>query len=418
MKRIVFAVVDNKKILSFLLILDYMRCLLRQNALKCIQRLTTYKGDLAMSQKNASYCQYSKQYINENLEELISAYYKGELIEVCESKINTDFFYCEDCNEYYHNDEKVEVEGGNHICQSCVDDSYYSCDDCGTIHHTDTTTTIHNGNQVCESCRDDYFWCDSCNDYYHVDDMHSHEDGDMVCSNCIESMYSCPECGHYSEYDHSDGHCCNNCGYEEYNSEDEYDGMILPYDAKPSLDFIGESSKLNPFIGFEIEVEARQGDRYSIAEHCYNEFEKCFLKNDGSLSDGFEVVSHPKTIDEHYKCNYKEAMKEAARIGARSHDTSTCGLHFHFDKKHMSEGHKVRFGMFFSLCQTQLITLARRSSERWCQYKETGLAWDQYKESERYEAVNWTNDDTVEVRIFKGTLKYETFMASMELCLD
>jgi len=308
----------------------------------------------------------------------------GVAMKVCPSELRENFFKCSDCGGYHHDDNQRYIENRDDVCDDCYCESYFHCDDCGCNHHQ--------------------------NDY------NSTCDGG-VCDNCIDNYERCEECGERSALNLSEGEECPNCGHCSYSDSEEDYGIIYHYDYRPDFVTFGTATKKSPFLGFEIEIESRN-DREELAQHCNDSFIDCYLKNDGSLNDGFEVVSMPKTLEEHRESGYESAMKRAIELGGRSHNTETCGIHVHIDKSAMSEAHKVRFGMFFALCKPQLEVLARRDSQRWCEYKEITRNFRDYKENEgdRYEAINWLNRPTVEVRIFKGTLKYSTFMASMELC--
>jgi hypothetical protein len=61
-------------------------------------------------------------------------------------------------------------------------------------------------------------------------------------------------------------------------------------------------------------------------------------------------------------------------------------------------------------------TLARRSNNSYAKTIKTKLKRGQNKNDiDRYEAVNFRNHDTIELRLFRGTLRYETFVATLEL---
>lgn len=255
-----------------------------------------------------------------------------------------------------------------------------------------------------------YVICPDCNVLEHEDDMVYLGDNfdRSVCSSCVENYDTCPECGDYIT-SNDDASC--HCGYGPADIHD--------YSYKPEPNFQGTQTDKNPFIGFELEVETKRGsqrDQASCVKEHYTERD-LFLKTDGSLNNGFEIVSHPMTLDIHKRKGYKPLFEELSRLGCRSHNTSTCGLHFHMDKSNMKQTHQVRFSAFFALAKHKLEVLARRTSEDYAafKHKSTSLT-DMISARNRYQAVNWTNPHTVEVRIFRGTLRYETFMANMELC--
>ena len=84
------------------------------------------------------------------------------------------------------------------------------------------------------------------------------------------------------------------------------------------------------YFGVELEIDegGKNGDNADtllgignrVAEHIY-------IKSDGSLSDGMEIVTHPMSLRYHKdKMPWAEIMRSAIRMDYRSHKTSTCGL--------------------------------------------------------------------------------------------
>jgi len=69
--------------------------------------------------------------------------------------------------------------------------------------------------------------------------------------------------------------------------------------------------------------------------------------------------------------------------------------------------------------KTEFETIARRQETHWARFKKSnGLPVKEvYGKSSgtRYQAVNFENTNTVEFRLFRGTLKYSTFIATLEI---
>lgn len=338
---------------------------------------------------------------------------------VCETCLGDHYSFCEDTNEYYPQDEIYLVYYSDnsgrkmekYVHESSINDgTYEKCDDGEYYHERDCYTVFKNNNELMVdrwTFEEDYCHCESCGQYYHNDDINYINDSSICCDCTSENYNYCDNC---DEYHHIDNDCPN---------EDTSD-LIHRYSFKPAPKFHGQSNKLSPFIGFELEVESKNGSKSEQAESIFDNFssDEIYLKEDGSLNNGFEIVSHPMTLNVHQSKSYKSTFDSLAKLGAKSHDTSTCGLHFHLDKTKMTDTHKSRFGIFFALEKNKLEVLARRTSEQYAKFKAKNIKdKKEYSRSRsRYEAVNWENEHTVEVRIFKGTLKYETFIASMELC--
>ena len=123
-------------------------------------------------------------------------------------------------------------------------------------------------------------------------------------------------------------------------------------------------------------------------------------------------------------------MHRAVRQGYRSHQTSTCGLHLHVNRNAFSDNQEEqdevisRILYFVEHHWNELLKFSRRSEytmNRWAArygYEHTPKAiMDKAKKggNGRYATVNLCNYHTVEFRLFRGTLKYNTFIATIQL---
>ena len=123
-------------------------------------------------------------------------------------------------------------------------------------------------------------------------------------------------------------------------------------------------------------------------------------------------------------------MKQAIQLGYSSHKAETCGLHVHISREAFGESvleqeaSIARLLFFVEKNWNELLKFSRRTNrqlERWAArygYKDTPKEMmDQAKNHRlgRYTCVNLTNANTIEIRIFRGTLKYNTFLATLQL---
>lgn len=205
--------------------------------------------------------------------------------------------------------------------------------------------------------------------------------------------------------------------------------MLHGHDFKPDWVFRGLVEQ-RPFLGLELEMEV-DGDRWDkeelvdfVEDDCnVNEDLDFFFKEDGSLDYGIELVTHPTTLQ--FFKNWKKlesAIELLQDEGCWSHDTDTCGIHVHIDRDSFhSARHQQRFVYAIDKMMeySMLYDFTRRTEnevEQWCNPR--GLRWvdDVYiwEDDTRYVAVNTCNSKTIEVRIFKGTLKWETILAILE----
>ena len=127
---------------------------------------------------------------------------------------------------------------------------------------------------------------------------------------------------------------------------------------------------------------------------------------------------------------WEQMMDAAVAMGYRSHQATTCGLHVHISRdafgrtEQAQEAAIARLLFFVEKHWNELLKFSRRTNrqlERWAArygYKDTPKEMMDHAKSYhygRYTCVNLTNTETVEIRIFRGTLKYNTFIATLQL---
>lgn len=202
-------------------------------------------------------------------------------------------------------------------------------------------------------------------------------------------------------------------------------------------------------FGVEVEVEDVRGVRVvcgnaEATDHVDEAGEgRVYCKHDGSLNDyGFEIVSHPGTLAHHmYVMHWKGILRKAQKSGRRSHDARNCGLHVHVGREQMgvTDAERAR------VCKMMQIMMSRFRNEWTAFSRRANSALNQWApiptwseaqsddvdelrmlmdtlydynvyHSDRYTAVNITNRATVEIRIFRGTLKRDTLIAAIQAC--
>lgn len=268
--------------------------------------------------------------------------------------------------------------------------------------------------------------CDVCGDRVYRDNAAS-DDSITICNSCFENNYFfCSGCGHlyHTRYYHGDGIC--DCCFSE-----RYGNVIQSYTYKPECwQFYKADCDPrfgNLFFGVELEYS------FFSEESCLcvardvvddingsSEEKYCVLKHDGSLSDGFEIVTQPMTLN-FWRLRGVDIFRSALRRIADNCDQDySDGIHIHISRRSMRAGHKVRFGSFFAMFQESMVQVAGRYSDRYAAYKtipDCGKdCINTLRNYDRYEAVNWENSSTVEIRIFRATTDWGKIMAYIELC--
>lgn len=189
------------------------------------------------------------------------------------------------------------------------------------------------------------------------------------------------------------------------------------------------SNEEDLYLGVELEIDCG-GEDEDNAKYVYdtmnNSGEHIYCKHDGSLSDGFEIVTHPCTLEYHKQLEYEEMFDWLVKNKYRSHDTLTCGMHVHINRSYFGNDKLTR-----DLCISKLLYLfekywdkveliSRRSSNRFARrflLEEDETPIDLYAKSQasdKYGAINLKHKDTVEIRIFKGTLNYSIYICTLE----
>lgn len=323
----------------------------------------------------------------------------GEEKQICEDCRDRYYIHCDDCNDLVHNNDIVLVDYNNRfVCEDCLDRYYTRCDDCGSIVHNEDSVST-SSLTLCNDCYDDhYFTCPGCNEIYHIDEREY-----------LNDNYYCPDCA------------------------DNHRGCILSYSSKPTPIFFGGAN-----AGYGLELEIDEG---SCREEAARAIERAgrghiYIKEDGSLSyRGMEIVTHPATLSYHVNnFPWSDICDAALSYGYRSHDTDTCGLHIHASRSLFGNTpleQDLTIAKIILLIDrwydTHILQFSRRDYRKirdWASKPNADIrpedddfeAVHKSKKSadSRYKAVNLCNRNTVEFRFFRGTLKRDTIIASIQ----
>ena len=210
--------------------------------------------------------------------------------------------YCDYCGCVLDEDDGTWVEE-DLLCQDCVDEHCVTCDHCGEIIWTEDCVEDEDI-ILCEECFDNHYHrCESCNRIIHDNNTNWYNDN-PYCESCFDDL------------------------------EDE----IEEYSYKPEPVFYGKGKR---FFGVELEVDDGGKDNENartLKDVANYRHDHIYIKSDGSLDDGFEIVSHPMTLDYHMnEMDWESVLHEAVNMGYRSHQTDTCGLHIHVNRESFGE---------------------------------------------------------------------------------
>lgn len=347
-------------------------------------------------------------------------------------------FKCKNCGEYLENENYYE-NNGEYFCEDCYYDMFTECEYCGDIVCIDDITEA-DGDYVCQNCLDEYFViCAGCNEYVHRDNyIYSELEGDCYCEGCFYDRFTyCEECDRECYADEVFCGVCNRCGghdlLDNYHSM-KSNGEYTMYSTQEEKDKNIDTDKLL-YFGFELEVDdgAYMNEALESVDNILNSDKHLVnFEEDGSLSsDGFEIISQPMTLDfiRTQEEDIRKALQSLINNGYTSHNNGNCGLHIHFSRKHFVDNN----GKYNENVDDHLVLLSetfKREFEIFCRRGSGGYVrflsdagWDVSsvkqikgidKKDDRYRVFNFLNEHTVEFRLVRGTLRFETFMASME----
>ena len=327
---------------------------------------------------------------NERLS-ILKTNYQNCLIELLNPSLqqitNQKIFKC-----HYHseleiesNDNIIELIDGDYICRDAYDEEYFECDICNGIDHT-------NRRNHCDS-RDDQY-CEVC-----------YEDRVRYCDDCD------------TNYDEND--------YCECNNEEERNNL-LNYRAKNKLYSHGKENSIL-FYGNETELQAyRDQSRYDIVEkfnECFNYdgFENILCKHDGSLDTdkGFEMSSTNCSFEYHKETFWNDFFELNPAQYCKAYNGYQCGIHWHFNRNVFTENQLRRLNCFYNHPKNKnlIVDIAGREGYQYCKFVPSITFDDPIRTSGdefKYRVINFNNEHTIEVRIFRSNLKKISFFRYLE----
>ena len=316
----------------------------------------------------------------------------------------TDTFTCANCGTSFPTTDHREF-AGEELCPACLEEETVCCSRCGTRIWSEDNAGTEN-TPLCQECYDRYYTnCEHCGVLLSNSDVYYEEDDDdapPLCYDCFQRSAGAK-------------------------------GTIHDYYFKPDPIFYGTAPR---YFGVELEIDDGGENSHNAARilNLANDFceSRIYCKHDGSLNDGFEIVTHPMSLDYHLnQMPWAAICKETVSMGYTSHQARTCGLHIHVSRTAFGENEAqqdlciARILYFFEKHWEELLKFSRRTQrqlEHWAArygFKEQPMEiLDHAKKgyhSGRYACVNLTNRHTIEFRIFRGTLKYNTLAAALQL---
>ena len=344
--------------------------------------------------------------------------------EMIENVIND--FKCEKCGK------KVEVGDGVYVnnkvwCKECAKEEFTCCSECGEPITKEVFTV--DGKTLCKDCFDKKYIM--YGGVIYSKDVCTIVDDVLIPNDELEEKaFKCVKCGKWhlkSSKSTVEYNICNECWKELPSLVKTYHHYESDFWNVHKID--DENTSKIPTMGVELEVEKSGGD-YSHKEVSYLIHDKfddfLVFESDGSLDNGFEIISQPMTLKYAYNLGKLQKLFEILQK-TKFKDSSNTGLHIHVGRECLGKTDTERDETITKICviletfQKEVCNFARRNSNGYCRFltDENGNKTLKYikrnRGGDRYTVLNENNYSTIEFRIFKATDDYETFMATLEL---
>lgn len=200
----------------------------------------------------------------------------------------------------------------------------------------------------------------------------------------------------------------------------------------------GESEDTTLMLGAEIEVGGN--NNISSDNDKNSTVKKCIQIMNGSDSDEENLIysTHDSTVQIEFdtmpcslefhknKMNYREMFEYLDKEGYKGHDCETAGLHIHANRSYLGKSRisqelvisKILY--ILEKFNDEICVIARRDNDYsefvGSKKEENSLVelYRKYKDHGKRAALNLQHKDTIEFRMFRSTLKYETFILTLE----
>lgn len=213
--------------------------------------------------------------------------------------------------------------------------------------------------------------------------------------------------------------------YHDAKDRDAFSFRCMPDEKKYGKD-------MALFVGYELETSPSKDDcdRGEFALEALDEIEGyMFMESDCSLDghgeEGIEFISNPCSLEYHLSMmpNLKRLFRAGLRNGFTSHNNGRCGLHMHIDREYFGGKQDVAIAKLIYIFRehwTEMLKFSRRSRSHvseWAGeyddcYSAKYIATHQYNFG-RYYFLNLTNENTIEIRLWRGTFRPESFEATL-----
>ena len=163
--------------------------------------------------------------------------------------------------------------------------------------------------------------------------------------------------------------------------------------------------------GLECEWEARSScpDYFPQTIDDFFDGRYCMFKGDGSLRNGFEMVTAPCTLAYHKQQLDKLFEWDCwtdndGNTYVKAWNTDTCGIHVHLNRASFTASQigKLQVIINDEVNRNFIEAVAGRKANDYAKFKQKRISEGGQRDYNKYEAVNTAHAQSIELRIFRG----------------
>ncbi|MGW4330453.1 hypothetical protein ACWEKR_31745 [Nocardia sp. NPDC004573] len=313
---------------------------------------------------------------------------------------------CDGCAGHARADTLARTVSDALLCRECLT-GWQRCGECD-VYTRDIRSVVGTSTEVCAECASGYDTCDDCAGLAH--DLYCVDSGNRVCERCADEDYhECCDCFTLVPVDTT---YCDNCA-DTYSPTHHavHDSYYTP-----ALRFHGDGPL---YLGMELEIKTPDRSyRDAVDTAVAHIRDLAYLKEDGSISCGFELVTHPMSYEFALQRFPWQLLGRLRLLGCYTDDG--VGIHVHLSRAGFTNpAHAYRWLKFVYRNERSVTTLARRRDSEWARFSshQRSNAQEYAKGGTdgygRYQAINVCPEDTFELRVFASSLHTQQVQAAL-----
>lgn len=236
--------------------------------------------------------------------------------------------------------------------------------------------------------------------FYHDGNVYNRDEVDIV---------ECSQCGHETVSELCVDGVCHHCldsSFKIHNYSTRVESMLK-----------FKATRVRPntvYLGCELEYETinRNKAQLGVGKLLHGH---ALMKSDGSIRNGFEIVTCPATLDIHLQVfkSFFDNLPPDLKV------EKNVGMHVHISRKPLSQLTLGKLTEFLNRQDNKQFiahiagridnNYARMSNERTITFP-----WRYKNGGDRYNALNLNNQNTVEVRLFATPMNYKEFASRLQ----